>query len=358
MENTTVNESEKMNDSEINTYRGKNVNKSFNTLSFAACAILLLSHLFITVAMVIGVISVDGVAFTASDLIYFYNKVVAVGIMRSLLTPQFVFVAIFLIAYIVCFIQIVIGLIKNIIKLFMFMNMNKEYDEREREYGLYARTANKALGTLLGFIICSLFVGGRITLFGGITIGLSVFAYVMNALLISVFRHLIGKVNISETVLNLLKKAALLAIAILFAFNISENIAAKAEISYGYLVVGDFYYGSIPLLINDIYSLIVRLILLLVMYTMFSDIITLVASYGALNNGRKDVDLSLRKMCIGVIVLSVIIGLLDCFIPGMLYNMGVSDYLAVLKSLAAPILLSVGSIVLTFFSGKGGKIRE
>lgn len=331
----------------------------FNLLSLCIAGFLLVADIYLFIAMNTGIIKIGNMPFTASAIATYVQRLSAIGIRNLVADVEkfgglYVFVM-FGVVYIVFWINILIGVIKSIIKIFGFFKLKRDRSETELAFSKYVKTVCKNYGLGIIFVALSLVASDGLT---GVGVGVVVFGTIIYAGL-AVFKQLfITPVNpegslfgkIVTMAVELGRRAVMLMVGFLLVANIMPCLTNFFAGLDEFIYTSEIYFDeaqSITSVIGTMYNSFIREIMLIIPFALIVSIAGKIAKWYVFNNGKSDVNKGLFRDFVGLFVVSLILCIIDCVMLGMAGLDGVG---AMVQSYIGILLACVAGAVIAFVS--------
>lgn len=331
----------------------------FNLLSLCIAAFLLVADIYLLIAMNTGIIRIGDMPFTATAITTYVQRISAIGIQNLVMDVEkfgglYVFVM-FGVVYIVFWINILIGVIKSIIKIFGFFKLKRERSETEIAFSKYVKTVCKNYGLGIIFVALSLVASDGLT---GVGVGVVVLGTIIYAGL-AVFKQLFitpadpegslfGKIVTMAVELG--RRAVMLMVGFLLVANVTPCLSNFFAGLDEFIYTSEIYFDeaqSITSVIGTMYNSFIREILLIIPFALIVSIAGKIAKWYVFNNGKKDVNGGLFRDFVALFVISLILCIADCVMLGMAGLGGVG---AMVQSYIGILLASVAGAVIAFVS--------
>lgn len=331
----------------------------FNLISLCVAAFLLVADIYLLIAMNTGIFKIGDMPFTATAITTYVQRLSAIGFQNLVMDAEkfgglYVFVM-YAVVYIVFWINILIGVIKSIIKIFGFFKLKRERSETELAFSKYVKTVCKNYGLGIILVAMSLFAADSLT---GVGVGVVVFGTIIYVGL-AVFKQLFitpvepeGSLfsKIVNMVTELGRRAVMLMVGFLLVANItpclSNFLSGLDEFIYTAELLFDEAEGVMDI-IPVMYTGFLREILLIIPFALIVSIAGKIAKWYVFNNGKKDVNGGLFRDFVALFVISLILCIADCVMLGMAGLDGVG---AMVQSYIGILLASVAGAVIAFVS--------
>lgn len=331
----------------------------FNLLSLCIAAFLLVADIYLLIAMNTGIFKIGDMPFTATAITTYIQRISAIGFPSLIYDVEkfgglYVFVM-YAVVYIVFWINILIGVIKSIIKIFGFFKLKRERSETELAFSKYVKTVCKNYGLGIILVAMSLFAADSLT---GVGVGVVVFGTIIYVGL-AVFKQLFitpvepeGSLfsKIVNMVTELGRRAVMLMVGFLLVANITPCLSNFFAGLDEFIYTSEIYFDeaqSITSVIGTMYNSFIREILLIIPFALIVSIAGKIAKWYVFNNGKKDVNGGLFRDFVALFVISLILCIADCVMLGMAGLDGVG---AMVQSYIGILLASVAGAVIAFVS--------
>lgn len=329
----------------------------FNLLSLCIAAFLLVADIYLLIAMNTGIIRVGDTQFTAFGILTYLQRTVAVGFgsMEVERIGGLLIFVMFSVIYIVFWINILIGVIKSIVKIFGFFKLKRERSETELAFSKYTKTVCKNYGLGIIFVALSLFASDSLT---GVGVGVVVFATLIYAGL-AVFKQLFitpaepeGSLfsKIVNMVTELGRRAVMLMVGFLLVANVTPCLTNFFAGLDEFLYTADIFFSDadqVSVAIGSMYGSFIREIMLVIPFALIVSIAGKIAKWYVFNNGKKDVNGGLFRDFVALFVISLMLCIADCI---MLDMAGLDGVGATVQSYIGILLASVAGAVIAFVS--------
>lgn len=331
----------------------------FNLLCLCIAAAMLVAEIYLLIAMNTGIIRVGDTPFTAFGILTYIQRNIAVGFgFTSLETERIGGMVVFLmfcIVYIVFWINILIGTIKSIVKVFGFFKLKRERAETEIAFSKYIKTICKNYGLGVIFVAMSLLSSDGLT---GVGVGVIVFATIMYVGL-AVFKQLfITPVDpegtlfskIVDLVVELGRRAVMLMVAFLLVANITPCLTNFYAGLDEFIYTADIYFSesqNITKAIGTMYVSFISEIMLIIPFALSISIAGKIAKWYVFNNGKKDVNSGLFRDFVALFVLTLLLCIAECVMVGMA---GTGSVGATVNAYVGIMIAAVGGAVIAFVS--------
>lgn len=331
----------------------------FNLLSLCIAAFLLVADIYLLIAMNTGIIRIGDMPFTATAITTYVQRLSAIGIQNLVMDVEkfgglYVFVM-FGVVYIVFWINILIGVIKSIIKIFGFFKLKRERSETELAFSKYVKTVCKNYGLGIIFVALSLVASDGLT---GVGVGVVVLGTIIYAGL-AVFKQLFitpvdPEGSLFSKIVNMATELGRRAVMLMVGFLLVANVTPCLSNFFAgldeFIYTSEIYFDeaqSITSVIGTMYNSFIREILLIIPFALIVSIAGKIAKWYVFNNGKKDVNGGLFRDFVALFVISLILCIADCVMLGMAGLDGVG---AMVQSYIGILLASVAGAVIAFVS--------
>lgn len=331
----------------------------FNLLSLCIAAFLLVADIYLLIAMNTGIIRIGDMPFTATAITTYVQRLSAIGIQNLVMDVEkfgglYVFVM-YAVVYIVFWINILIGVIKSIIKIFGFFKLKRERSETELAFSKYVKTVCKNYGLGIIFVALSLVASDGLT---GVGVGVVVLGTIIYAGL-AVFKQLFitpvdPEGSLFSKIVNMAtelgRRAVMLMVGFLLVANVTPCLANFFAGLDEFIYTAELYFDnaeSVTSVIGIMYSSFIREIMLIIPFALIVSIAGKIAKWYVFNNGKKDVNGGLFRDFVALFVISLILCIADCVMLGMAGLDGVG---AMVQSYIGILLASVAGAVIAFVS--------
>ncbi len=331
----------------------------FNLLSLCIAAAMLVAEIYLLIAMFTGIIRVGDTPFTINGIMTYFRRTVAVGFGFTSLEFQriggLVILAMFIVVYIVFLINIIIGTIKSIVKVFSFLKLKRERSETELAFSKYVKTICKNYGLGIIFVALSLVSTSSLT---GLGVGVVVLGTLMYAGL-AVFKQLLitpaaperGLISkIIDLGTELGRRAVMLMVAFLLVASITPCLTNFFAGLDNFVYTSEIFFPdaeNITQAVGVMYTSFIRELLLIIPFALCVSIAGKIAKWYVFNNGKKDVNGGLFRDFIGLFAVSLVLCIADCVMINMA---GTGSVGAAVGAYIGIMLTCVAGAVISFVS--------